>query len=542
MNKKLFIILIIFSLFIGQSKQDIPVHCLQKQVLGIWDIDVTDSEEYSIQNFVRCGHQSPSVAGDSDDYEFIKLFTYQLELKRDNSAVLYIDGEIYQGTFTMVFDEGFDARFEDFDIFIENKYQNIARNKYQSICSQTMIGWINYKQEEKIGCIKGQLKGADHKPTESLNIDQIVTPSDFNLLEKYQDEQLSQLEQQNNKPLLVQQKKQGGNLKNNRMHNFLQIEQKEQKQNEQQANNKKIHEQNVRKLNAMQTTWKAGISPEFENLSLVEIRKRVGIDQYNKGSFAEQKKELKGLNLIETSRYANLVYTLPTEFSWEEYLDETPQQGTCGSCYAIATTSMITSRIKIKFQDKDFKASTDFALECNSYSQGCNGGFGYLVSKFFNEYGIIDEKDYQTNEGSCGKIEGKVKYKVASYDYIGGFYGNSTEYLIMKEIMENGPVVLSLKVSGDLNYYKEGVYQSFGDFNIFQPKKKENSDNEDEIWKPLNHSVLCYGWGEENGNKYWLIQNSWGAEWGDNGNFKILRGQNECNIENMADFAEVVLI
>lgn len=31
-------------------------------------------------------------------------------------------------------------------------------------------------------------KGADHKPTESLNIDQIVTPSDFNLLEKKQEE------------------------------------------------------------------------------------------------------------------------------------------------------------------------------------------------------------------------------------------------------------------------------------------------------------------------------------------------------------------
>jgi cathepsin C len=36
----------------------------------------------------------------------------------------------------------------------------------------------------------------------------------------------------------------------------------------------------------------------------------------------------------------------------------------------------------------------------------------------------------------------------------------------------------------------------------------------------VDHSVLCYGWGEENGQKYWLLQNSWGKDWGENGNFK----------------------
>lgn len=32
---------------------------------------------------------------------------------------------------------------------------------------------------------------------------------------------------------------------------------------------------------------------------------------------------------------------------------------------------------------------------------------------------------------------------------------------------------------------------------------------------------MCYGWGEEDGEKYWLLQNSWGTDWGENGNFRF---------------------
>ena len=40
------------------------------------------------------------------------------------------------------------------------------------------------------------------------------------------------------------------------------------------------------------------------------------------------------------------------------------------------------------------------------------------------------------------------------------------------------------------------------------------------------------GYGNEGGQDYWLVANSWNASWGDKGFFKILRGVNECGIEN----------
>lgn len=46
------------------------------------------------------------------------------------------------------------------------------------------------------------------------------------------------------------------------------------------------------------------------------------------------------------------------------------------------------------------------------------------------------------------------------------------------------------------------------------------------------HAVKLMGWGQEDGINYWLGANSWGTSWGMNGRFKIIRGKNECGIEN----------
>ena len=46
------------------------------------------------------------------------------------------------------------------------------------------------------------------------------------------------------------------------------------------------------------------------------------------------------------------------------------------------------------------------------------------------------------------------------------------------------------------------------------------------------HAVEITGWGIENGKPYWEIENTWGPEWGINGYFKMIRGKNNCDIEN----------
>lgn len=52
-------------------------------------------------------------------------------------------------------------------------------------------------------------------------------------------------------------------------------------------------------------------------------------------------------------------------------------------------------------------------------------------------------------------------------------------------------------------------------------------------WTNLNHSVVLVGWGQDDEeNKYWIVRNSYGTKWGQNGDFLIRRGQDDLGIES----------
>ncbi len=71
-------------------------------------------------------------------------------------------------------------------------------------------------------------------------------------------------------------------------------------------------------------------------------------------------------------------------------------------------------------------------------------------------------------------------------------------------------------------------------------KAQSNFREDIKPWVFTNHAVACVGWGEtyHEGEilKYWILKNSWGNDWGDQGYFKMLRGTNLAAIENQAIF------
>jgi cathepsin C len=182
-------------------------------------------------------------------------------------------------------------------------------------------------------------------------------------------------------------------------------------------------------------------------------------------------------------------------------------------------------------------------VDCSFYSQGCDGGFAYLTAgKFAKDYGMVEEAclPYQGNETTyCphARLKPCRRWFSNNHRYIGGFYGATTERAMRREIFLHGPVAVGLQVYPDLSKYKTGIYHYTG-----IPAEDTRLSPDDPL-EPVNHALVAVGYGVDarTGEKYWVIQNSWGPEWGDKGYFKIRRGADEVGVESLVMAADPVL-
>lgn len=194
-------------------------------------------------------------------------------------------------------------------------------------------------------------------------------------------------------------------------------------------------------------------------------------------------------------------------------------------------------------QQKQTRISAEDLLTCCGIScgQGCNGGYPSAAWNYFKNSGIVTgwlhnttgycqpysfaACDHHTTGKyqPCGASQPTPKCKntcVNGATYTSDKWHASSVYSvpsqvakIQTEIMTNGPVEAAFTVYNDFLAYKSGVYNHVSGSALG------------------GHAIKIVGWGEENKTPYWLVANSWNEDWGDNGFFKIRRGNNECGIE-----------
>lgn len=284
----------------------------------------------------------------------------------------------------------------------------------------------------------------------------------------------------------------------------------------------------IDEINSAQRSWKAGVYADYSRMTMAQMMFRAGGPK--KFDFPQPRE------VTEEDRLA--AKALPMEFDWrniggKNYLSPVRNQGNCGSCYAFATMAMFESRIRILTNNTQTPVlSTQDIVSCSEYSQGCNGGFAYLISKYAEDFGLVQEPcfPYKGQDAPCQEKK-CVRQFGTGYHYVGGFYGACNEVLMRLELVNNGPIAVGFEVYNDFVNYKSGIYHHTGLTDKFNP------------FQLTNHAVLAVGYGadKKTGEKYWIVKNSWGEGWGENGYFRIRRGNNECAFESVAEAAKPVM-
>ncbi|CAH8542537.1 unnamed protein product [Schistosoma intercalatum] len=288
----------------------------------------------------------------------------------------------------------------------------------------------------------------------------------------------------------------------------------------------------VDKINEHQKSWRAEIYPELSKYTIDELRNRAGgvKSMVTRPSVLNRK--------TPSTELISLTKNLPLEFDWTSPPDGsrspvTPirNQGVCGSCYAFASAAALEARIRLvsNFSEQPI-LSPQAVVDCSPYSEGCNGGFPFLIAgKYGEDFGFVSERcDPYTGKDTkkCNVSKSCTRYYTTDYSYIGGYYGATNEKLMQLELVSNGPFPIGFEVYDDFQFYKEGIYHH---------TTVQNDQYNFNPFELTNHAVLLVGYGVDklSGEPYWKVKNSWGAEWGEQGYFRIRRGTDECGIESL---------
>ncbi|XP_078585034.1 cathepsin B-like isoform X1 [Branchiostoma floridae x Branchiostoma japonicum] len=290
-------------------------------------------------------------------------------------------------------------------------------------------------------------------------------------------------------------------------------------------------------VNSIDTTWKAGWN--FQGATVSYVKGLCGvIRDPNNHKLPLKLHELNAQDIPDTFDSRTQWANCPT-------IKEVRDQGSCGSCWALAAVEAMSDRICVASKGMTMAhiSAEDLNSCCKSCGNGCHGGFPEAAWEYWKQDGLVTGGPYGSKQGcqpyeiapcehhingsrpACGKIEPTPRCKKtceSGYNvtfnkdkhYAKSAYSVSSKVQqIQMEIMTNGPVEAAFTVYADFPHYKSGVYQHESGAELG------------------GHAVKMIGWGMEGSTPYWLIANSWNSDWGDMGFFKILRGQDECGIE-----------
>jgi len=242
---------------------------------------------------------------------------------------------------------------------------------------------------------------------------------------------------------------------------------------------------------------------KFSDLTLDEFSARLGMKGY-------VPKQVEGVAIADPAPQA------PGSFDWRSKNGITPvkDQGQCGSCWAFSCTESIESVWKIKGgKTNQVPLAPQQIVDCDRNDGGCNGGdlptcYQYVISAG----GLEAESDYpyHAKDQTCQANKAKEQDPIKGFNYIIP-QGSSNEGQMADFVAANSPISIIVDASS-WSSYNGGILKA------------------SQCGHSLDHAVQIVGYDGLSTSGFWIVRNSWGADWGENGFIRLQYGGNTCGL------------
>lgn len=197
---------------------------------------------------------------------------------------------------------------------------------------------------------------------------------------------------------------------------------------------------------------------------------------------------------------------VPMNIDWRKKTAVThvKNQADCGSCWSFSATGSIEGINAIN-NGKLLNISEQQLIDCSTDygNHGCEGGSMDLAFKYAIQNGLCSEEEYPytAEEGQCQDCKNVVN--ITRFQDI-----TSNNEKALKRVVSQQPVSVAIQANTrSFQMYSSGIYSDLSCGN------------------QLDHGVLIVGYGYDlfHDMEYWIVKNSWGTQWGEDGYIRMKR-------------------
>ena len=213
---------------------------------------------------------------------------------------------------------------------------------------------------------------------------------------------------------------------------------------------------------------------------------------------------------------------LPSSINWVAMGGVTPvsDQGSCGGgCVAYAVTANVEG-VNFATNHKLVPLSAEEVVAC-AMTDGCCGGFPSDAIQWFlthtnGKICTAASMPYNSSDGIPGPCSTNC---TTGAQVTKSINLPKSELAIATSLVMNGPVAVAVDAT-TWQLYTGGVFANC-------------------TYSQLDHTAVAVGYDDTHNPPYWLIKNSWGTSWGENGYIRIAKGSNQCGVKELATTVQV---